>query len=278
MLLAYFSETRAHRLIVDIFSIPDPLQDELFGDFTGETLRHCSIRTCGGSTDGIRELILNRQASEYCRWAACTALAFAVVAGLADRSEVVTFLASLLKEEEKVKDSHFFTGIVDTLIDLHSPEVMDDIRKAYAAGFIDETFADLEYIEDKAARDQDEVLADLRHEYERLTSENIHDYIRWWDEPGNQEAKRQANIANRARKEKDNRRKKKKIAKKSDVKTVEMGSLPVGVEGRPLMGANLFLLSTSKDNKLKNSKKQRNCNKIHRALLSFGKKYPPDVQ
>lgn len=143
VLLAHFGETRAHRLIVDIFSTPDPLQDELFGDFTCETLPALLIRTCGGSTDGIRELILNRQASEFCRWSACTALSYAAVAGLADRDEVVAFLTSLLKEEDINKDSHSWTGIVDTLIDLHPAGVMDDIREAYAAGLVDETFADL---------------------------------------------------------------------------------------------------------------------------------------
>ena len=57
-------------------------------------------------------------------------------------------------------------------------------RNAYAAGLVDETYADLEYIEDKAARDREAVLAELRQEYERRTPADIHDYIRWWDEPG----------------------------------------------------------------------------------------------
>jgi hypothetical protein len=215
ILLAHFGETRAHRLIVDIFSIPEPLQDEMFGDFNCETLPALLIRTCGGSTDGIRELILNLNASAFCRWSACTALSYAVVAGYAERDEVVSFLVELLRNEQMLEDYHFVTGVVDTLIDLHPAEVMDDIRRIYADGIVDETFADLDYIERKAMAERDDVLASLRDEYEVRASADIHRYMSWWDEPGKREAKRLANAANKERKQKTSRRKKNKQAKKS---------------------------------------------------------------
>lgn len=215
VLLTHFGEIRAHRLIVDIFSLPEPLPYDLFGDMIGETLPAALVRTCGGSLDGIRELILNRKASDYCRWTACTAIGYAVVAGLVRREEVVAFLGTLLSGEEAEPGSGFWDGVVDTLLDLHPAAVMEEIRKAYAAGLVDETFSDMEYIEEKAARDREMVLAELQQEYERRTPENIHDYIRWWDEPGKREAKRLVNAANRERKQKAGRRKKNKAVKKS---------------------------------------------------------------
>jgi hypothetical protein len=215
VLLTHFEEVRAHQLIVDIFSLPEPLPYDMFGDFIGETLPAALIKTCGGSLDGIRELILNRQASDYCRWTACTALGYAVAAGLVRREEAVAFLGALLSGEEADPGSSFWQGVVDTLIDLHPVAVLEEIRMAFAAGLFDETFADMDYIEEKAARNRETVLAELRQEYERRTPQNIHEYISWWHEPGKQEAKRLVNAASRERKQKSSSRKKNKMVKKS---------------------------------------------------------------
>jgi hypothetical protein len=215
VLLAHFEEPRAHRMIVDLFSLPGELPDELFSDFIGETLPAVLIKTCGGLLDGIRELVLNRQALPYCRWSACSALGYAVAAGLAQQEETVAFLATLLKMDEAEPDSIFWEGVVDTLIDLHPAAALEEIRLAYEAGLVEETFVDLDYIRDKAALDRDAVLAELRAEYERRTPEDIHRYISWWDEPGRRAVKAAVNVAKRERKRKAQRKNKKKQAKKA---------------------------------------------------------------
>jgi hypothetical protein len=124
-------------------------------------------------------------------------------------------MGGLLTGAEAEPGSSFWQGVVDTLIDLHPEDVLEEIRRAYAADLFDDTFADMDYIEDKAALDQDSVLAELRQEFERRTPENIHDYIRWWQEPGNREARRLANAETRERRQKSSRRKKNKQARKS---------------------------------------------------------------
>jgi len=219
VLLTHFGETRAHRLIVNLFSLPEPLPDHLFSDMIGETLPAALIKTGGGSLDGIRELILNRQASDFCRWSACTALGYAVMAGLIHREEAMVFLCSLLTGEEAEPKSNFWMGVVDTLMALHPAEVLDEIERAFDAGLFDETFADMEYIRNKASRDQDEVLVKLRAEYERYTPTDIHDYMRWWDEPGKrEETSDRSNLKAEMKREltqKEKRRKKSRQAKKS---------------------------------------------------------------
>ena len=110
-------------------------------------------------------------------------------------------------------------GVVDTLMALHPAEVLDEIERAFDAGLFDETFADMEYIRNKASRDQDEVLAELRAEYERYTPTDIHDYMRWWDEPGKrEETSDRSNLKAEKKREltqKEKRRKKSRQAKKS---------------------------------------------------------------
>lgn len=215
VLLTHFEEVRAHRLIVDIFSLPEPLPDELFGDVIGETLPAALLKTCGGSMEGIRELILNRQASDYCRWSACSALSYATVPGIFNRDEVVEFLAGLLHEDQADEGSCFWTGVVATLVELHPGSTLEQIRTAYERGLVGDDFAPFSHIEERASRGMEDSFADLRREYERFVPENIHDYIGWWDEPGKRIAKTEGNAASRERKEKSGRRKKNKMAKKS---------------------------------------------------------------
>ena len=213
--LAHFGETRAHRLIVDIFSLPEPLPDELFGDAIGEVLPAALIKTCGGSMEGIGELILNRQASDYCRWSACSALSYATVPGIFNRDEVVEFLSGLLDKDQAEEGSCFWTGVVATLVELHPGSTLEQIRTAYERGLVGDDFAPFAHIEERASLSMEESVADLRREYERFVPEDIHDYIRWWDEPGKRIAKTEANAASRERQQKSSRRKKNKMAKKS---------------------------------------------------------------
>jgi hypothetical protein len=215
VLLAHFQEVRAHRLIVDIFGLPEPLPYDLFGDFIGQTLPALLIRTCGGSLEGFRELILNREATDYCRWSACSALAYATVPGIFNRDEVVGFLVGLLREDLAEEGSSFWTGVAATLAELHPGSTLELIRTAYETGLVGDDFAPLSHFEELAALSMEESLAELRLAYEHYVPEDIHDYFRWWQEPGKEEAKRLASAASGERKEKAGRRKKNKQAKKS---------------------------------------------------------------
>ena len=191
------------------------LIDPLFGEMICETLPATLFRTSGGNLEGIRELILNRQAPDLCRWSACTALTYAVAAGEVEREEAVRFFAGLLQPEQAEPDSCFWEGIIDCLIELHPGDAMATIEAAFAAGLVDETFADLNYIRSKADLDVAAVMIELQEEYRRRTPENVHDYMRWWDQPGLREALQAANTEHRQRRDNRQRKNKKKQAKKS---------------------------------------------------------------
>ena len=137
VLLAHFRDERAHQPMLALFSLPGEMTHELFGDMRTSGLPFLLLRTCGGSFDGIRALVQNRQANEFVRWAAMETLVVAVHAGEADRRETITFLAGLLTgAEDDDLDSHFWSGVVDCLCDLYPDEVMEIIDQAYAAGLV----------------------------------------------------------------------------------------------------------------------------------------------
>ena len=60
MLLGHFKESKAHNLIIDLFSLPDEMPHELFGDLTTSDLPTILLRTCGGSLERIRSMASNK--------------------------------------------------------------------------------------------------------------------------------------------------------------------------------------------------------------------------
>ena len=106
-LLAHFKETAAHQAIIRAFTVPGEQLEELWGDMITETLPTLLHRTCGGSLDRIRALVVDREVDLFVRGAAIEALTFAVAEGVADRDETVAFLEGLFAGEEAEADSFF---------------------------------------------------------------------------------------------------------------------------------------------------------------------------
>ena len=104
-LLAHFQEPAAHWPIIRAFSIPEESLDGIWGDMVTETLPVLLIQTCNGDLAAIRELILNCQAPEFTRGAAVVALTYAVIKGMAERDEVMTFLSTLFTGSEAEAES-----------------------------------------------------------------------------------------------------------------------------------------------------------------------------
>ncbi len=54
MLLGHFGEAKAHKALVDVFSLPGRLSNDLFGDIVTEDLPMILLRTCNGSLEHIK--------------------------------------------------------------------------------------------------------------------------------------------------------------------------------------------------------------------------------
>ena len=89
MLLGHFRESKAHNLIIDLFSLPKEIPHELFGDLTTSDLPIILLRTCGGSIERIKSMAANNDVDDYCRISALNAMAYAVVEGFVSREEVL---------------------------------------------------------------------------------------------------------------------------------------------------------------------------------------------
>lgn len=140
-LLGHFREPRAHDVIVDLASLPPELPYELFADTITESLASILFATCGGSIERIVELLLNREADEYCRSAASRALVYATVEGMVPRKEILTLFGSLFAGDEAASDSEFWSFVANSVCDLYPEELMPVIEKAFADGLISTGFS-----------------------------------------------------------------------------------------------------------------------------------------
>ena len=74
MLLGHFRESKAHNVIIDLFSLPDEIPHDLFGDLTTSDLPIILLRTCGGSIERIKSMAVNKDVNDYCRISALNAM------------------------------------------------------------------------------------------------------------------------------------------------------------------------------------------------------------
>lgn len=179
MLLGHFCETKAHDVIVDLFSLPNDLPSDLFGDSVTGDLPIVLLRTCGGNTERIKDLILNKSAYDYCRGSALEALSYTLIKGYITREEVLSFYRELFSEE-KSQSSPFHDILATCIYDIYPEELMDTIEKAYEEGVIHPGYIRYEDFTEILKGSKEKCLESLSATIQRRQIDNIHDSMSWW--------------------------------------------------------------------------------------------------
>jgi hypothetical protein len=179
-LLGHFREVRAHDVIVDLASLPPEVPHDLFADTITEGLASILFATCGGSVERIKELLLNREADEYCRSAAARALVYAAVEGTVPREEIVALFGSLFTGNEAEPGSGFWGFVASSVCDLYPQELMDVIGQAFEDGLISGWFIDYASFEETLARGKNRALKRARDNLKQYTPRSFHDRMSWW--------------------------------------------------------------------------------------------------
>ena len=180
MLLGHFREKSAHQTIVDVFSLPDQAPSKLYGDMVTEDLPVILLRTCGGSLDTIKSLVLNREAYSYCRGSAAKAMAYAVVEGMASREEVLAFFDTLFTGDEADINSDFWTLVAYRIHELYPEESMATIEKAYEDELIFGGYIPLEDFQQAHKESRESCLARLKKDLDRASLDDLHDSMSGW--------------------------------------------------------------------------------------------------
>ncbi|MGB0389172.1 MAG: DUF1186 domain-containing protein [Ardenticatenaceae bacterium] len=180
ILLGHFREQAAHRVIVDLFSLPPNIPDQLFAELVSESLPIVLFRTCHGELGLIKSLALNRQADEYSRGSALRAMTFAVADGMIAREEVLAFFGSLFTGEEAASNSTFWDQLAYCVYDLYPEELMDVIEQAYEDGLIAPGFISYKEFLQSLEGGKERALRRMQAKMQRNSLDNVHKYMSWW--------------------------------------------------------------------------------------------------
>ena len=180
MLLGHFREPKAHRVIIDLFSLSDDVPDMLFGDICTSDLPMILLNTCGGDVSSIQSMILNREADDYCRVSACEAMAYAVLEGFISRESVIGFFHTLFTGDEAEEDSDFWSLLAMIILDLHPGESMEVIQRAYDEEWIFPGMVEFEDFEKALPLEKDVCLEKLKQDFLTRSLDDIHARMSWW--------------------------------------------------------------------------------------------------
>jgi len=180
MLLGHCRESKAHKVIIDLFSLPGNIPHELFGDLATSDLPTILIRTCGGSIELIKSMASNKDADDYCRVSALNAMAFAVVEKITSRKEVLSFFGTLFTGDETDEISDFWSLLANLVCDLYPEEIMDTIKKAYDDDLIASGMIRYEDFKKALEDGKEKCLGRLKADLERRSLDDIHESMSWW--------------------------------------------------------------------------------------------------
>jgi hypothetical protein len=183
-LLASFKEKRAYKPIIKLFSLPEEVLYNLFDDIIIHYTDIFLYLISNGDDSLIKELILNKNASEFTRAGAIISIKMMYSSGIKTRDEIINYYKYLFSELERV-DSLIWIELVTACTELYPEEVYDDIKRAFDDELIDTDFFSMEEVDDKMKKNKEDVIQqDLADNQETLVLPNIIEELEGWMEFG----------------------------------------------------------------------------------------------
>jgi hypothetical protein len=178
-LLAQFREKRAYPLLVEFLRLPGTLTEDLLGDMLTEDADRLLASVCGGDPALIERLVEDSRVNEWARSAGIECFNIMVFNGLLPREKAVAYFRHLFCGGLERKGSNVWNVLVSCAADLHPAEVMDEIRRAYTDGLVEDGFVGLDEIEDELRRDRDSIMAEHKNLDRGLIVDVVADMSRW---------------------------------------------------------------------------------------------------
>ncbi len=130
-LLAKWREPRAYPLFIRWLSLPGEEAYDLGGDAVSEDGPVLLASVCGGDIEPIKELILNRQANEYCRAKGIEALCVLVAWKELPHQTVSDYFLWLAREGLEREPSYAWDALANCSADIEAIDVFPEIHRAY---------------------------------------------------------------------------------------------------------------------------------------------------
>ena len=150
-LLAQFRERGALGAFLRFFSLPgDPALD-LTGDMVTEQGAAVLASVCGGDPAPLLQLALDETVNDFVRSQAIDGLLVQAGWGERPREAVIAELRRLFHTLPKPGNAFVWAGLVGAVCDFNAPELMPEVRQAFAEGLVDESIVGLEDAEGSIA-------------------------------------------------------------------------------------------------------------------------------
>jgi hypothetical protein len=136
-LMAKWREARAYQLVIRWLSLPDATSTRLSGDVSTQDGARILAAVCDGDLEPIKRLVLNRDADEFSRGVAVTALALLAVWAEVPRDIILDYFAWLAREGLERQTGYVWGALAAESADIEALAVFPDLLRAYDEGFID---------------------------------------------------------------------------------------------------------------------------------------------
>jgi hypothetical protein len=146
-LLAQFRETRAYEPIVKMVGGPDEAVDDLLGETITDGLNRIFASVYNGNPVPLQSLVENEAVNEFVRGSALEAMVGLVRINQLTRDEVAGYFRSLFHGKLPRDYSFAWNSLVDSVAQLPAPELLEDVRQAFADNLVDTSVASLADLE-----------------------------------------------------------------------------------------------------------------------------------
>jgi hypothetical protein len=141
-LITEFRAREALPAVLEIFSLREPLLDQLVGDSVTEFTRRILAVLADDQPDLIESLIPSPHLDDYIRWEAASALCQLVREGRLTRDNALERLARQMRAAIQAEDGWAATICVCELGKLNPLELQDEIMTVFDQGWVDESIVD----------------------------------------------------------------------------------------------------------------------------------------
>jgi hypothetical protein len=146
-LLAQFREKRTYPSLVRMVSAPGELPFDLLGDTVTEGLGQLLASVYDGDRAPLQRLVESGAVNEFVRDAALKAFLVLEHSGQMPRAEVVEYFRSLFHGKLERTHSYAWAALICAVANMPAPELLEEVRQAYAEGLVDESVSDLKSLE-----------------------------------------------------------------------------------------------------------------------------------
>jgi hypothetical protein len=177
-LLAQFREKRAFQPLVKLVSLPGELPFDLFGDTITERLSGLLGTLYDGDRAALERLAQSEEVNKFVRSAALDSFIVLERAGQISREDVIGYFRELFQGGLKREHSYAWDGLICSCADLPAPELLQEVRQAYADGLVNPGVADLPGIERDLLAGTEVIKSRGRGRYSLVT--DVIAEMEWW--------------------------------------------------------------------------------------------------